>query len=452
MIGLLALMPAVASQAAETMGPLRVCEANPRYFATSDASPVYLAGGHDGWELQDYAWGDANDGVLFDWEGLLDFQVEYGHNVIRLWCVGHTKITDDDADVTAPMPYERVEGGDPANDSQPKFDLDRFSEAYFTRLRARVEQARERGLYVIVMLFQGWSIEDKRGRVNPWPYHPFQRANNVNGVDGDLDGDGQGQEMHTWQGEEHELTRRQRAYVRRVIDTVNDLDNALYEIANESSGYSTEWQHRMVDYIHEYENAQPFRHPVGMTCQYTRGPSGSLRESNADWISPCPEGGYRDDPPAATGAKVIISDTDHLFGLSCRDYAWVWKTFLRGNNVLYMDAWTLERDGPKREQVRRAIGVTRSCAERITLSRALPLPELADSGYCLADPGLAYLAWAPGGAVTLDLSGAGGELVVEWVDPVTGDSVEGESVPGGKRRSFKAPFEGDAALYLECLP
>lgn len=32
---------------------------------------------------------------------------------------------------------------------------------------------------------------------NPWQGHPFHRSNNVNGVDGDLNGDGQGPEIHT---------------------------------------------------------------------------------------------------------------------------------------------------------------------------------------------------------------------------------------------------------------
>ena len=31
------------------------------------------------------------------------------------------------------------------------------------------------------------------------------------------------------------ITALQEAYVRKVVDTVNDLDNVLYEISNESS-------------------------------------------------------------------------------------------------------------------------------------------------------------------------------------------------------------------------
>ncbi|UCC17485.1 MAG: aldo/keto reductase, partial [Dehalococcoidales bacterium] len=53
-------------------------------------------------------------------------------------------------------------------------------------------------------------------------------------------------------------------------------------------------------------------------------------------ISRALEGGYRDNPPFADGKKVILSDTDHLWGIG-GDVAWAWKTFLRGMNPLFMD-------------------------------------------------------------------------------------------------------------------
>ncbi len=431
------------------MGPLSLCADNPRYFADATGKPVYLAGAHDGWELQDYAWGDQNPGVLFDWPGFLDFQAEYNHNVIRMWVVEHTKINDADPDLTEPMPYRRVTDNGQANDGGRKFDLNHFDQTFFDRLRSRVTEARERGIYVIVMLFQGWSIEDKGGRVNPWPYHPFHAANNVNGVDGDLNGDGKGSEVHTWLGEDHTITRRQREYVRRVVNAVADLDNVLYEIANESSAYSTEWQCRMIDYIRQYEAAKPKQHPIGMTFQHQGGSNAALFESPADWVSPNREGGYRDNPPPADGRKVVLSDTDHLFGAGCKDYHWVWKTFCRGHNVLYMDMWTVERDDPERERVRRAIGDTRRFAERLDLRRTVPRPDLSSTGFCLAEPGRAYLVYIPeGGAATVDLSDAQGEFSVEWFSPVTGDTTLAPPVRGGTERAFTAPFDGAAGVYV----
>ena len=452
--GVLVFAPAACGAAP---GPLRVSREQGRYFVEGDGSAVLLAGSHDGWELQDYAWGDSNPGVEFDWKGFLDALVARRHNTIRLWCVEHTKINDDDPDLTTPMPYRRDPAGGRANDGGPKFDLDRFDGAYFERLRRRVAEARDRGIYVIVMLYQGWSIEDKGGRVNPWPYHPFHRNNNVNGMDGDLDGDARGAELHSWQGERHPITARQRAYVRKVIDTVGDLDNVLFEIANESHAGSIAWQSRMTDYIHQYEKSKPKQHPVGITVPFgvprKPGLNKALFDSPADWISPNSEApgrySYRDNPPPADGRKVVLLDTDHLFGVRGKDHRWVWKVFCRGYNPLYMDMWTVERDDPGRRSVRQALGHVVATAGRMRLGTAAPHGELASTAYCLAVPGHEYLVYAPsGGALSLDLSAASGPLAVEWIHPRSGAVTRDSQVRGGDRREFTPPFPGDAVLYV----
>jgi hypothetical protein len=53
-----------------------------------------------------------------------------------------------------------------------------------------------------------------------------------------------------------------------------------------------------------------------------------------------------------------------------------------------------------------------------------------------------------GGEVTVDLSAASGAIAVEWLNPRSGDTTPGESTSGGRKRSFKPPFDGDAVLYL----
>ena len=455
LIGAWASVGVAAADRTPTRGPLVVHSSNPRYFADRTGKTVYLTGFHDGWELQDYAWGDKDD-WRFDWSGFLDDLVEHNCNVIRLWVVEHTKLVASDASLTDPMPYERAADGPKANDGGFRFDLDRFNEDYFKRLRSRVADARKRGVYVIVMLFQGWSVEDKGGRVGPWPYHAFNAANNVNGVDGDLNGDGQGTELHTWQGSDHEITKRQRAYVRKVIDTVNDLDNVLYEIANESGPYSTEWQYQMIRYIKEYEKTKPMQHPVGMTSQ-NQGRQAWLVDSPADWISAGSDRSlrnrYRNSPPPAEGRKVSLLDTDHIFGDKCKDHTWVWKSFLRGHNPIYMDRWSRERKDPDRELVRRALGQTRTFADRLDLAAARVDSELASTGYCLAAPGKEYVVYVPsGGKVKLDLRKAEGEFSVEWFDPKTGKSQSGKAIRGGVRRTLKSAFSGDAVLCVRSIP
>ena len=439
---------------------LQTNSVNPRYFTDGNGKVIYLAGTHDGWELQDYAWGDRTSGVLFDWSGFLDFLTQDKQNLIRLWVVEHTKITDDDPELTIPMPYKRVQGYGKANDGGDKFDLDQFNEAFFQRLKIRVGEAQDRGIYVIVMLFQGWSIDDKSGKVNPWPYHPFHRQNNINGLDGDVNGNGQGEDVHTWLGEDHPVTQHQRAYVRKMIDTVNNFDNVLYEIANESHSESIEWQYHMIDYIHDYEKTKSKQHPVGMTVPFggsrKHGLNADLFKSPADWISPKYEApgeyNYRDNPPPADGRKVVINDTDHLYGVRCKDYSWVWKSFCRGHNPLYMDQWTMEPNDPQREKLRKALGHTRLYAQRMDMMSVIPQDDLVSIRFCLANPGYEYLIYLlSGGTITLDLSHVLGTFEVEWFNPRTGVAVKGGTVQGASQRTFDPPFDGDAVLYIAIL-
>ncbi|MBE7554344.1 MAG: hypothetical protein HS126_25100 [Anaerolineales bacterium] len=354
-----------------------------------------------------------------------------------------------------PMPYQRP-GPGTALDGKAKFDLTKFNQAYFDRLRARVIQAGERGIYVSIMLFDGFSVDNKGDVGNPWPGHPYNIKNNINGIDGDPDKNGRGEETHTLQLPA--VTAVQEAYVRKVIDTVNDLNNVLYEISNESHSNSQEWQVHMINYIKSYEATKPKQHPVGMTVEYPNGSNAELFASPADWISPNDSGGYKDNPPAADGSKVIISDTDHLWGVG-GDRQWVWKSFTRGINPIYMDCYHAiycEGQNPNNDptvvSVRRNMGYTLNYANRMNLAAMTPRGDLCSTGYCLANPaasGAEYLVYLPtGGKVTVNLSAVSGELSVEWFNPSTGAAFAGGSTPGGASRSFTAPFNGDAVLYL----
>ncbi len=167
------------------------------------------------------------------------------------------------------------------------------------------------------------------------------------------------------------MTALQEAYVKKVIDTVNDLDNVLYEIANEAPDESIAWQYHLIDYIKAYEAGKPKQHPVGMTGRYEWALS-DLLDSHADWISPG-GGAFQWDPPANDGQKVIINDTDHLWGIG-GDYVWVWKSFTRGLNPIFMDGYDgagygvggdgFVFDAPQWVKLRANLGYTRAYAER----------------------------------------------------------------------------------------
>jgi len=425
-------------------GPLRVHPSNPRYFTDGSGRAIYLTGSQDGSELQDYAWG-----YVLDYGTFLTARVTQNHNWIRMWAVEHTRLLDTDTMSTTPMPFRRT-GPGLAYDGLPRFDVTEWDPVYFNRLRTRVEAARDRGIYVSVMLFQGWSIETKGGSVNPWPSHPFHPSNNINGINGDANGDGEGLEVHSLQVPA--ITEVQQAYVRRVIDTVNDLDNVLYEISNEDrvSAEDTAWQYSMINFIKAYEAGKPKRHPVGMSAQVPS--NDALFPSPADYVSPSASGGYGENPPAALGNKVVLLDTDHLFG--CDPTAspeWVWKAFVRGHNPAFIECGAGEDalsipGGP----VHKALGHARSYAVRMNLASMVPRGDLTSTGFALADPGTEYLAFQPGGGgFSVNLSGVSGTYAVEWFTLSTGTASPANPVTGGASRNFSPPFGGPAVLYLK---
>src|SRR4030095_2410155 len=110
-----------------------------------------------------------------------------------------------------------------AGEGASHLDLTQPNPEYFDRLRARVVAARDQGISVAVMLFQ-----PDHAKKQDWPEHLFNPANNVQRINGDTNGDGHGAEAYDLSVPA--ITALQEAYVRKVVDTVNDLDNVLYEI------------------------------------------------------------------------------------------------------------------------------------------------------------------------------------------------------------------------------
>jgi hypothetical protein len=460
-------------------GPLRAHPDNRHYFTDDSGKAIYLTGSHTWANLQDIGLADT---PTFPYEEYLAFMGSYGHNFMRLWmfeqperaCWTEARI------LFAPLPWART-GPGTANDGLPKFDLTAWNEAYFERLRGRLIAAGQRGIYAAVMLFQGWSLSVTGKGLDPWAVHPFNGDNNVNGVD--VPYGGWDDEVHPSLHSMHnpEVLSHQEAYVRKVVDTVNDLDNVLYEVINE--GGSVEWQCHIVNFVHGYEADKAKQHPVGMTAGTPGMRNAALFASRADWISPVSQPNwwgrpgtplvedYREDPPAADGRKVILPDTDHLWGHGGNP-KWVWKCFSRGHNPIFMDPWQGlylgateeiapwsftggiskdQRDYPDWEPTRRAMGDARRYADKMDLVAMTPRPDLASTRYCLAHPGVEYLVYLPeGGRVTLDLCDAAGEFAVEWFLPQVHRTLAGaRPLVGGDYVVTVAPYTGDAVLYLK---
>lgn len=281
----------------------------------------------------------------------------------------------------------------------------------------------------------------------------MHRSNNINGINADPNGNGYGTETQIWP-----LPRGvwaiQQAYIRKVVDTVNDLDNVLYEVSNESTSASTQWQYEVIKYVNSYQQTKPQQHPVGMTMRYgTQTAAGDqvLFDSPATWISPADDPEYDANPPAATGRKVLIPDTDHLCG-DCLDRTWVWKSFLRGMNPIFMDLgiqrFPASTDS-RRQGARNAMGDTRRYADRMDLAAMTPQNSLSSTGYVLARQGSEYLVYQPGSG-SFQVTLVAGTYDYEWFNPSSGTvGSSGRITVTDGARSFSPSFSGTAVLYLK---
>jgi hypothetical protein len=331
------------------------------------------------------------------------------------------------------------------------------------------------------MFFEGWAIH-----LSPAPDHveghPFHASNNVNGVGIESILDYQVLPL------DPEVQELQEAYIRKVVDTVHDMPNVLYEVANESSGGgsvdeefaaalgqsgtpewgdSTEWQYWVIDRVRRYTEERGYdAHPIGTTMQFpvkdqTRV-NDPLFQSGADWISPgyddeifasgghpmapdSPQSRWFEDPPPADGRKVVITDTDH-YAPGRGDALWAWKSFLRGHHPILMDFGIIGGvDPPDRsaggpmsfeafEPARLAMGDTARFARRLNLIEMAPRGELSSTGFVLANEGTEYVVLQPTGATdpfTVRLEP--GTYEAEWF------SIEARRTQQGDRVSVDAP-------------
>ncbi|AWV97497.1 apiosidase-like domain-containing protein [Arcticibacterium luteifluviistationis] len=462
-------------------GPLRVHPENGRYFTNNSGKAILLTGSHTWANFQESR---TPDEALFDYEAYLKMLKEHNHNFIRQWTWEHAKNASwtKDEVVFSPLPYQTVN-----KNGKEFYDVSQWNEAYFKRLRTRIKEAGDMGIYVSVMLFQGWSQNRlETPGSDPWEYHPLNPVNNINGIGKSVKNNGFDEEkMGTLHAVNNgDVLKHQEAYVKKVIETVNDLDNVLYEIINE--GGTKKWQYHMINLVKEIEKSMPKQHPVGMTPSVVVSPpmfNDDLWESPADWISPTPEPiswmykgtnfiqDYKNDPPANTGKKVVILDTDHLGG-HWGTYMWAWKSFVRGHNPIFMDSWVPlaghydrqkspeiyyiggvtknDADHPDYEPLRKNMGHILALANRIDLANMTPQDQLSSTRFCLAKPGEEYVMYLPEGTGTLDLRNANVEFDVEWFFPVLNRTIKGtETLQGGSYRAIVAPFTGASVLYLK---
>jgi hypothetical protein len=465
------------ASAAQVSGPL-VASGNPNYFKDANGAVLILNGSQTWNTFQD--WGGNGSLQTLDFNAFVSFLTKHGHNFTLLWITEMPKFCGFPATassppelIAGPLPWLRTGPGN-ATDGGLKFDLTKFNQGFFDRLRTRTEALNNAGIYVGVYLFTGEWLNIFRCSSDGYPY---TRANNINGVDDGFTGGKKGIGSITMTAP-NAITRFQDAYVEKVIDTLNDLPNVLWIVSEEAPANSTWWNDHQIAHTRAYESKKPHQHPIGYAA-LIGSTDATLYNSDADWVAPA----ARISPAESCGSghprcKVNVNDSDHSYWEMWketpqvnRNYAW--ENFMHGNQVLFMDPYVAYYpresrnlcvsptnaicSGPDKryDNFRDNLGYILRYSRKLNLAKVTPSSSLSSTGYCLAQTppvGAEYLVYAPsGGPFTVNLSAMAGSrtLSVEWFNPSAGVAIPGDPIPAGSSsQSFNPPFNGDAVLYL----
>jgi hypothetical protein len=316
-------------------------------------------------------------------------------------------------------------------DGGNKFDLGKWDESYFARLKDFVAQAGKRGIIVELTFFCPM-YEDMQ-----WRLSPMNSANHINGF-----GDIGRNDVHTLD-RNNGLLAVQEAMVRKIVAELRDAENLCYEICNEPyfGGVTMDWQHHIADVITAAEKDFAHRHLITQNIANGDGkitnPHPSVSVFNFHYAN----------PPNAVAQNYelnrVIGDNETGFKGTADDHYRMeaWEFILAGgglfNHLDYSFAVGHE-DGSYqypatqpgggnpgfRKQMKRlkdfihGFEFVKMVPSRETIREALPngarCQVLAEHGGQYA----AYFKGAPGFAFSIELP-AGGYQVL-WLDVVTG--------------------------------
>jgi hypothetical protein len=352
-----------------------------------------------------------------------------------------------------------------------KFDLAKWDEAYFARLRDFVKQAGKRGVVVEVNLFCPFYDESQ------WKLSPQNAANNVNGI-----GNVARTNVYTLD-DSGGLLAVHEALTRKIVTELNGFDNVYYELCNEPyfGGVTLDWQHRIADVIVATEKTLPSRHLISRNVangsEKVLNPHPAISIFNFHYAA----------PPDAVGLNYalnkVIGDNETGFrGTNDLPYrAEAWHFLLAGgglyNNLDYSFTvghedgtfvYPASQPGGGNPAFRQQIAVLKRFVESFKLVRMKPLPNapVSPSGLdtrVFVEPGRAWAVYVsrtltdkqPAPApdertVVMALEAPPGTYQAEWLNPVTGATTKRPKLKhaGGVLQLPSPSFRDDAALKV----
>lgn len=342
-----------------------------------------------------------------------------------------------------------------------KFDLTRWDDTYFKRLKEFLTQAGKRGIVVELVLFCPF-YEDSM-----WKLSPMNAANNINGV-GKLARDA----VYN-RDKNGDLQAIQEALVKKLASELNEFDNLYIEICNEPyfGGVTDDWQRQIIDVLVATEKSLPNRHLISL----------NIANGSKKVVKPHPEVSifnfHYTSPPTAVKEnfalnKVIGENETGFKGTGDTHYRMeAWEFLLAGgglyNNLDYSFAvghedgtfqYPAKTPGGGNTGFRNQIHILKEFLTEFDFIRMKPDETVLKGGLpakgrarVLSKPGKQYAIYLFGGKIAKPSLGLpAGKYTVEWVSPLTGKVLKTETLRAtGTPVELTSPeFDPDIALRI----
>jgi Cellulase (glycosyl hydrolase family 5)/Family of unknown function (DUF6298) len=449
--------------------PLRLHPDNPHYFLFRGKPTILITSAeHYGAVLN----------ADFDTRKYLDTLAKDGLNHTRTWVgvycenVGDLNIAGN---TLAPAPGKFIcpwaRSGQPgyANGGN-KFDLTRWDDAYFARLKQFVKDASDRGIVVEVNLFCPFYQDGM------WSLSPMNARNNVNNV-----GNVKREQVYTL--DQHGgLLPYQEALTRKIVAELREFDNVFYEVMNEPyvGNVPMNWQERIIDVIVEAKKQTGSRQLISLNIANEKGkveklnPAVSILNFHYCWPPDTVEMNYHH--------PVVIGENE-TGGIGGGDYRYRregWAFILAGgalyNNLDYSFTvghedgtfvYPANQPGGGTAALRKQLRTLKDFIHEFDFLRMKPdqavfvsaLPE-GVRGFVLSEPGHQYAAYlcrvgdalpAVASVANLSLDLPRGTYQMQWINPLDGrtDPPQRLEHAGGQLKLSSPAFREDVALRVK---
>jgi len=313
-----------------------------------------------------------------------------------------------------------------------KFDLTKWDDQYFSRLKDFMDEANKRNIIVEFTLFCPFYGEEQ------WRLSPMNATNNINGV-----GPADRTNVYTLD-RSNGLLNVQDELVRKIVTELKSYPNLIYEICNEPyfGGVTKEWQHHIATLVQETEKDFSYQHLISQNIangsQKINDPHEGISVFNFHYAT----------PPVTVGMNYalnkVIGDNETGFnGNADSTYRKEGWAFILAGGGLYNNldySFTAEHErgtfsyppkqpGGGSATLRKQLSYLQSFISSFHFVRMRPdtttITNRSDfkTIQALSEPGQQYAIYIfQKGPLELDLSIPQGTYVVEYVNPVTGES------------------------------